>query len=138
VNDPQLTGGTVEDFENISTGNYTTLSSGNVIFSVYDYGELSVSMGLAGQYNTTGLAYLDNKSDGPDIIRFDFTQPVDAFGFNFGASDIVWTLTAYNSADMQLDQITISALHGANNGEYFGLNAPGISYALLSASANND
>jgi hypothetical protein len=134
--DSSLVGGDVIDFSAQTVGRYTSLSIGDVTFTAND-NDLSIASNYSGSYNTTGL-YLDNgdySTNGFSSITFSFASDVNAFGFNFGASNYSWTLTAYDGSGSIIESMVISALIDSNNGEFFGIAANGIAYAVLS---NND
>lgn len=128
-----LLGGVVVDFETTAPGDYSALGVGNVTFKGVD-DTLRVASDYAGSFNTTGRLYLENgpyDSTMAYSIRFEFTAPVDAFGFNWGAADDVWLLSAYDSSNNLLDSLLLTATGPSNSGEYFGIAASGIAYATL-------
>ena len=98
---------------------------------------LRIASTFAGSYNTNGSRYLDNNEGRTNGIRFDFDDPISAFAFNFGASDVVWTLSAYSVSGSLLESRSIDPTRGGNNGAYFGLADAGISYALLTSAGND-
>lgn len=127
--DVALNGSTIINFNSQVIGVYNILSIGDVTFSA-DPSTLRIQSTYAGQFNTTGL-YLDNNSNGFGSLTIDFTTSVNAFGFNFGASNTNWTLTAYDTHDNVLESTIIAETTGSNAGDFFGLATAGTSYAVL-------
>ena len=126
-----IPGGTVEGFDSTTAGLYSALTFGNVtITSIGD--PFTIGTDFNGSYNTSGGQSLYNDFDyTPLSFRFDFATAVDAFAFNWGASDYVWYLDAFDSVGTLLDTLAISPTYGSGAGEYFGIAATGISYATL-------
>lgn len=122
-------GGTQITFESNPTATTSgpTTISGVTIVSL-DGGTYFINGDLAGQFNNTGNS-LQNGS-GTQSYRFTFAAPVTAFAFNYGASDVVWTLTAFNSSNTAIEADQLPVLNG-NDGNYYGIAAAGISYAVL-------
>ncbi len=133
--DASLSGGDVIDFAGQTLGSYTSLNVNNVTFNGNQ--DLRISDIYAGNYNTSGY-YLDNGSDGFSSITFDFTVEVDAFGFNWGASDYSWTLSAYDNSGTLLETYTMPITSSSNNGDFYGISASAISYAELKLTSNSD
>jgi hypothetical protein len=132
--DAALTGKSTIDFGSAAIGSYNTLTIDGVTFTP-GAGELFfIDDQYAGQYNTVGR-YLTDRGNSFSSLRFDFGGVVSAFGFQFGASDYVWTLRAYDAFDMILASTSISPTGGSNAGDFFGLTtgSANISYATLSA-----
>lgn len=129
--DPALAGGTQEGFDGTAAGDYSSLTIGNVTYSSTG-APFTVGAAFNGSYNTTGGRSIYNDFDlVPDNFRFDFASAVDAFAFNWGASDNTWLLSAYDSGGTLLDSLLIGAVGASNAGEYFGIAASGIAYATL-------
>jgi len=97
-------------------------------------GDLRIDNAFAGQLNATGTAYMDNNQGLTPEFDFDFATPTNAFAFNFGASDVNWTLTASDSSSNVLGSLVIAPTHSSNAGEYFGVSSPGISHVSLVSS----
>lgn len=112
-------------------GTYATYSSSGVTFS----GPVHISSAYANHYNTSGTS-LDNYFGDTTSMVITFDYGVGAFAFNFGASDSVWTLSAYSGATL-LDTLLINPTYGSNNGAYFGLSGSNITSATL-ATGNYD
>jgi len=130
---PIETGKTTKiQFNNQSNSSFASMEIDGVTFSGIG-GNLRIASTFAGSYNTNGSRYLDNNEGATGGIRFDFDDPVSAFAFNFGASDVNWTLSAYSVSGSLLESRTLAPTRGGNNGAYFGLADAGISYALLTA-----
>lgn len=130
--DPALAGARIQTFDNVRLDSYNPLLVGGVAFRA-DEGFLTVGNypDYVGRYNNRGTRYLSNYRVANEI-RFDFSAPVHAFAFNFGASDNDWVLRAYGLSGTLLDSQRIHPVLTSNAGDYFGLRGGGISYATLS------
>lgn len=121
---------TTVDFEGLPLGGFTSMTLGGVTFSGTD-GDLRAESTYAGYYNTTGAVYLDNMAGQTGGFHFGFAAPVSAFAFHFGAADVIWTLTAFNSAGVALESLSLDPTHGGGAGNYYGIANAGIAYATL-------
>ena len=141
-NESELSGGTVIDFSNgAGTSGTGTYTEGNVTFSSEDGAQIRIDTNYEGRYNTTGHYFQNNCQPHSyciapligDSLKFSFSSPVSAFGFNWGASNILWDLKAYDSSNNLLETYTLPILGGNNNGEYYGISSDSdnISYATL-------
>jgi hypothetical protein len=145
ITDPALFGSTLIDFESVAPNSaYNTLLVSTVTFGSNVNSGLSVDSVYAGQYNTQGQS-LDNGatySGNPNFtVTIDFSLPVTAFGFNFGASDAPWTLNAFDGAGTLLATRTISPVFNSNNQDFFGLgvgSGPAISHVTLALGGTSD
>ena len=133
-----IAGSAVIDFELTAIGPYTNLTVGPL--SISGDGIFKIDNFYTGQYNATGN-YFDNGEGSTDNymknIRFEFSLAVDAFAFNFGASNASWTLSAFNSLDSLLGTVAVPAIVASNAGEYYGFAGSGIAYALLQLDIQN-
>jgi len=138
ITNAALAGGTVVDFDAAASGTFASLNFGDLTISAN--GPIHLGTDYAGQYNNSGKSIYDPYDDNSSFTswRFDFASGTNAFGFNWGASDLNWTLAAYDSSNNLLDSYLIGATFGSNRGEYFGLAASGISYATLSTNGGGD
>jgi hypothetical protein len=123
----------IANFENNGIGTSSSVTSGILTVSGID-GPIRVADDYPNQYNGRGNAYLDNNQGGTNGFRFDFATIVGAFAFNFGASDNVWTLTAFDAAGHMLESVAAPITNGSNAGNYIGLADAGIQYATLTTS----
>ena len=110
ISSPALAGGTVIDFEGDRDGTAATRTFGNVTIA----GTSVVSGTFAGQYNTFGK-YLHNNSGETNVFTFTFANPVSAFGFNLGAADFNWTLSAGGQT------YTFGPTFGGNAKNFYGI-----------------
>jgi hypothetical protein len=125
-----LAGGSVIDFETNANGAFAT---------TFDFADVSMSgnnllriiSSFSGSYNVTGNSLALTTNDRTQEITFNFAAPVDAFGFNFGGADLDWHLIAYSATSTVLDAFNIAPFGSSNNGEWFGIAAPGIASAKL-------
>ena len=138
----ELSGGTVIDFSNGAGTNGTgTYTEGNVTFSSEDGAQIRIDRFYEGRFNTNGHYFQNNCQPGTyclapligDSLKFSFSSPVSAFGFNWGASNLLWDLKAYDSNNNLLETYTLPILTDNNNGEYYGISSDSenISYATL-------
>lgn len=123
----------VATFDTAALGTFASVVSGDVTVSGIG-GNLRVSDTYAGAYNGRGTAYLDNDQGRTSGFRFDFTDVVGAFAFNWGASDVSWTLSAFDATGHLLESVLAPITNGSNAGDFFGLSDAGIKYATLVSS----
>jgi len=123
-----LTGPTL-DFNDLTPGTRGSVSGGGVTITS-DLGDLVIDNEYPGQFNTFGRS-LSNEGWAFNELTFSFAAPVDGFGFFFGASDYVWTLTAYDAANNVLESFDISPVKASNAGDFFGFTGAGIARARL-------
>lgn len=124
-----LSGGAVIDFESVASGFFNQISAGGVTFST-PTGALGVDAQYGGQFSAIGKSPKNVLHTRVDIA---FDQAVTGFGFFFGASDLTWTLTAYDSQGALLETLLISPTRFSNAGDFYGLTANGIRSARLTA-----
>ncbi len=135
---PIVTGATgVVTFETDAIGSYASLTDGTLTVSGIG-GNIRVANDYAGEYNGRDTRYLDNSAGGTNGFRFDFSTTVSGFAFNWGASDVAWTLSAYDALGTLIETAVAPITGGSNAGDYFGLSAAGIKYATLTASSDGD
>jgi hypothetical protein len=136
--DPALAGQTVIDFSGAALGQTTTLSVGGVTFSAPGGSGVIVENDYAGNYNTSGQ-YLANQGWSFGTLRFDFGSAASAFGFNFGASDMTWTVTAFDAFGAVLASTSIAPTGGSNGGEFIGLStgSANIAYGTVTGDASD-
>jgi len=142
-----IPGGTVIDFASTPLGGYPVLTVAGVTITAshVDNGtELPVSFGVGdngGLNNTTGRALTSDPGSLilPQIYRFDFSSPVDAFAFNFGGFDARWVVAGYSGTDALIDALPLSyPIFDSNLGEYYGISGGGIAYAILTQQSFGD
>ena len=130
--DPALSGGSVIDFESQALGSFSSMTIGNVTFSTSGgNGAGYITNNWGGSFNATGINSVDNTESGFTSIQFTFANSVDAFGFNWGASNEDWSLSAYDSSNNLLETYLMPQTWYSNAGEFYGLNVGNISYAVL-------
>lgn len=133
---PVLPGATTTvDFEGLPLGNFASMTVGGVTFSGTD-GDLRAESSYAGYYNSSGAVYLDNKYGQTGGFHFGFAAPVDAFAFHFGAADVNWTLTAFDSTGIAIESLILAPTNGGNDGNYYGIANAGIAYATLTGAGD--
>ncbi len=140
-----------------ASGNSLSITSGTntVTFTGMD-GQFRIVNAYSDKYNTTGH-YLDNgpytgngtnaddtwflKGPGFITVKISFRSPVEAFGFNMGAIDNLWNLTAFDTSGNVIDTQDFP-LHpqdwqnlgpSYNTNEFYGLrySSRNISYVYL-------
>lgn len=135
--DAALIGGTQEGFDAVASGQYASLTLGNVTY-VGIGASFDIDADFNGQFNTTGGQSMSNDFDFfPDAFRFNFAAPVNAFAFNWGAADNTWLLQAFDSGNNLLESFFVPGTFFSNAGEYFGIATAGISYAIITDQKNN-
>lgn len=125
-------------FDGLPNATFTSLNTGGVTFSGIG-GTLRTDNTFAGQYNGRGSRYMDNNQGATNGFRFDFSTPLTGFAFNFGASDIQWTLTAFNANGIAIESTLAPITNGSNAGNYIGLSGSGqnYKYATLTTTGND-
>ncbi len=128
--------GTQITFESnpVGTTNAPTTISG-VTISSQDSGTYFINNNFGGSFNTTGNSLQNGFfATGAQSYRFDFSVATSAFAFNFGASDNVWVLRAFDASNTLLESDNIPQTFSGNLGNYFGIAASGIKSATLTNS----
>jgi hypothetical protein len=134
---PALAGGTVVDFDAATPGLFASVTFGNVTFTGVG-SPLNVGPDFNGSFNTRGGQSLFTDFDlDPDAIEITFATPVSAFAFNWGASDNLWLMSAYDSSNTLIESFVIPAVFSSNALEYFGFAASGIARVTLVDQLNN-
>jgi hypothetical protein len=138
--DEALSGGSTIDFEQATPGSYNSITQGNVTFSTPSGQVGFVSANYDGSYNTQGQSLQNTYAfDGFSELKISFVTPINAFGFNFGASDESWTLSAFDAAGSLLDTQVLAPTGSSNAGDFFGIKTDIlISYATLVAQVPGD
>ena len=102
-----------------ASGNSLSITSGtNTVTFTGMNGQFRIDNAYSGKYNTAGH-YLDNgpytgygtnadgtwfmKGPGFITLKISFRTPVEAFGFNMGAIDNLWNLTAFDTNGNMID-----------------------------------
>ena len=136
---PALAGGSVIDFESAAAGSYSSLTVGGVSFTTGAGTSLYVNTNYAGNYNTVGKSLANTYSgDAFGLLTLTFSAPTKAFGFNWGAADTVWTLSAYDASNNLLGSRSLDATRASNAGEFFGLGfASDIAYATIAGNRSD-
>lgn len=116
---PALNGATLEDFSSAATGDYASLLLNGVTFTAPG-STVRVQNTYAGSYNTTGN-YLDNTTAGAATININFSSPQAVVGFNYGALDVYWQLSAYDISDNLIYSAIVAPNHGSNAGDFIGI-----------------
>lgn len=141
ASDQALSGGNTIDFEQATPGSYSSITQKDVTFSTPS-GQIGfISADYAGNYNTQGNSLQNTYAlNSFNALKFSFSTATNAFGFNFGASDAPWTLTAFNAAGSVLDTQVLAPTQSSNSGNFFGIKIDGslISYATLETLDNAD
>jgi hypothetical protein len=140
--DPSLVGASVLDFETSTPGAYQTFSQGGLTFTDQNgFAGIRIDGQTVGQYNTRGSQslHVNDYADTlkTDSLRIDFSQPASAFGFLWGASNYQWTLSAYGAGNNLIESFALPITYASNAGDFFGIAAPGIAYAVLSTNLTN-
>lgn len=103
-----LAGASLVDFDSEAQGEFSSRSFGNgdLTFSASD-SPLSIDAIYSGEYASTGN-YLSTRigNKGFDLV---FTNAVSAFGFNWGAADVAWTMDLFDASNTLLGSLDIAA-----------------------------
>lgn len=127
---------TTVTFDSLAEGTFSSLTQGGLTISGIG-GNLRTSAQYVNEYNGRNV-YIDNNSGSyVSGLRFDFAAPVSAFAFNWGASDYVWTLSAFDAANVLIESFTTPITNGSNLGDYIGLADAGIKYATLTTGSSD-
>jgi len=133
------TANTVIDFESAAPGAYNNLTIGDVTFSTNGSEMLYINSDYAGQFNTENQSLQNTySSDAFNTLNISFSNVVNNFGFNFGASDEIWTLSAFDMSNNLLSSIDIPVLSASNAGDFFSISSSGIASATLSTTSTGD
>ena len=101
-----LDGATVETFNSIGLGDYSSLSvSGATI--VGNGGDMTISTEWTSAYGLDGSS-LHNSDGTPGSFSIIFDNAVDAFGIWGGAYNNSWTFSAFDSLDNLIESVTAS------------------------------
>jgi len=140
-------GTTLIDFESQANASFSSLTLNSVTFEgvngnlrTDDYYASESGRNLYREfYNCMGVRCIDNNQGYTESIKFTFSTPTSGFAFNFGASNLVWVLNAYNSANELLGSANAPITRDSNSGDYIGLRFANnnISYATLIASGGD-
>lgn len=134
---PPLSNATaIVDFENQPNATFSSLTSNGVTFTGIG-GSLRTDAQYAGLYNARGSRYLDNNQGSTGTVRFDFDTLVNGFAFNWGASDVAWTLSAFDAMGNVIESYVLPITNASNAGDYVGLQDNGISYATMTGGAGD-
>lgn len=125
-------------FDAVAPGVYSSLTQGVLTFTS-DTGALHVDGAYIGQYNNFGVNSVHSCycNDSFSKLFFNFSQPLQGFGFFWGASDSQWTLTAYDAAHNVLDSFLLPITHASNAGDFVGIFGSGIVSATLSGPSSD-
>lgn len=125
-----LPGGVTETFQGVTPGTYSTLTPvapAAVTYSGAASSDFIIDGSFGGAFNTIGQSIYNNRNPNSFvnlIVLFPFF--VDAFTFNFGASDGTWDVQALDVNDNAIETLTINPVFGSNAGNYFGIQTPNI------------
>src|SRR5665648_93529 len=109
ASDAALNGASIINFESITAGEYKNLLVGDVNFSTINNESLYISNNYAGSYNTQGQSLQNTYSSNAfNTLNISFTNTVSALGFNLGASDEIWTLSAFDINRNLIETFNIS------------------------------
>jgi hypothetical protein len=132
-------GTTLIDFESQANTSFSSLTLDSVTFVGVDGNLKTDPNSWVGTHNCMGVRCISNEPDFGTSIRFDFTAPTRGFAFNYGATNFIWELKAYNSANQLLGSVEAPVILASNLGEYIGLRFANssISYATFIGSGED-
>ena len=133
-----LSGGTLVSFDGAAAGVSNTFTDGDLTIDAIG-GSLTIGSDFNGLFNTTGgLSLFNGRGGGFSQLDFSFGGgTVSAFGFQFGASNQDWTLTASDADGGQVESFVITELTNSNSGDYFGVTGAGIASISLVGSSRD-
>lgn len=125
-------------FDGVSPAVYSSLTQGVLTFTS-NTGALHVDGDYIGEYNNFGVNSVHSCycSDSFSELYFNFSQPLQGFGFFWGASDDQWTLTAYDVANNVLENFLLPITNFSNAGDFVGIFGAGIVRATLSGPSSD-
>lgn len=125
-------------FDDVAPGVYSSLTQGVLTFTS-DTGALHVDGDYIGQFNTFGINSVHSCycSDSFSSLYFNFSAPLEGFGFFWGASDAQWTLTAFDAANNVLQAFALPITGASNAGDFVGIFGSGIVRATLSGPSSD-
>jgi hypothetical protein len=106
--DPKLAGATVETFNTVAPGDYTTLSLSKV--TVKGNGAPMTIGTTNAEYGVDNSNNLQNTSATPSSFDLVFSNVVTAFGIFGGAVNNAWTYSAYDASGNLVESINTSGL----------------------------
>jgi hypothetical protein len=130
-----LIGGSTLTFDDLANGPRGAITSGGVTISS-NTGSMMIGNSYSGVYNTFGKSISNNGYAFSELV-FTFADAVGGFGFFFGASDVDWTLRAYDASNNLVDTLVISPTKASNAGDFFGIMGTGIVRATLMGQADD-
>jgi hypothetical protein len=137
--DPALAGSSAITFETTPAQTFSNLTINGVNFSVPAGQAGYISSAYAGQYNSTGQSLQNTYANNAfNSLTITFSNPVNAVGFNWGASDTVWTLTALNASNQVLATRDLPKTLASNAGDFFGLAVNGIKKIVIAEPGSGD
>jgi len=125
--EPELAGASVVNFDTATPGTYWTNTFGPVTISSQGNMPYRISTDYSGSYNNPGIALENGTYDSgfTTNVLFQFANPVSAFAFSWGASDMAAGLTVYSDAagTSAIESMALPQVGASNAGDYFGLYA---------------
>lgn len=136
-------GANIDTFDDAVNATYTNpLTRGNTTYSVESGGTYHIDNAFNGSFNTGGVNALHscdnfNCTGSFTALTFTFSSVVSALGFHWGGGDTVWHLSAYDSSHNLLDGFDLPLNGISNAGDFVGILASGIKYAVLTGNIND-
>jgi len=127
--DAALNGATVEDFNGITQGYYSSLSISGATIVGNGASMRILNDGNASNYGISGNA-LQNYSGAPSSFDIIFDNFVSAFGIFGGAYNNSWTFQAFDALDNLIEQYTVTP--GCCSPRFYGIDANNIKRVNLS------
>lgn len=126
--DPALTGAILENFNSVTTGDYSSLSLTGVTI-VGNGAPMTVDSGLTSSYGISGQS-LHNSGGTPTSFDIIFDNEVSAFGLWGGAYNTSWNFSAYDISNNLIESATITT--SCCSAQFNGLANTGMSKVTLS------
>jgi hypothetical protein len=148
ITDEALTGATILRFEDLTLGQYESLTIDNVTISTitnndpYPIFIPTINVGndpRQGRFVPPVDKYLDNHSAQDDDLYFDFANTVSAFGLQIGKTNAVLSLSAWDSAGNLIEEIEVPDMSTwINPNGYFGISSLAGNISRVSLNVNAD
>ena len=132
ITDAALTGATIINFQNLTLGQYESLTIDNVTISTIPYDEANpgltplITVGndvRQGKWVPPVDPYLDNGTAGTALF-FDFATRVSAFGLQIGKTDSAVSLNAWDRAGNLIETVEVPVMSAwTNPSGYFGISS---------------
>ena len=127
ASDPSLSGASVINFNSETTGSFTSRTFNDDVTLSTTSGFLNVETTHSGLFGSSG-AYIGNPLG--NNFEINFTNSVSAFGFSWGAANMSWVMSLYDTSNTLIETNNIIGQVGNYNG-FIGATNTGISKVTM-------